>query len=145
MTGLIQHARDAIAQRLEQFRNRQFLDATLAASALVAMADGKVSISELNMVDRVLKTIHELNIYDPHVAVDLYRNEIEALQAEPAAAREKILLQVGKLRNGPEAAEMLIKVCIAIAKSDETVTDTERTAINDLCDAMGLPREQAEV
>lgn len=145
MTGLIQHARDAIAQRLEQFRHREFLHATMAASALVAMADGEVNITELNMIDQALKKIHELNIYDPHVAVDLYRDEIEALRAEPAAAREKILLQVGKLRNGPKAAKMLIKVCIAIAKSDETVTETERTAINDLCDTMGLPREKVEI
>lgn len=144
MTGLLQQAREAIAQKLEQFRNREFLEATMAASALVATADGKVDIAELNMIDQALETIHELNIYDPHVAVDLYRDEMEALRTEPDA-RDRILEQVGRLRDDPEAAVMLIKVCVAIAKSDETVTETERQAIGALCDAMGLPRDTASL
>lgn len=40
MAGIFQGAREALAQELARFRNRQFLDAAMAASALVAMADG---------------------------------------------------------------------------------------------------------
>ena len=42
MSGIFQGAR----QELARFRNRQFLDAAMAASALVAMADGEVSLWE---------------------------------------------------------------------------------------------------
>lgn len=145
MTGFIQRAREAIANRVEQFRNRTFMEATMSASALVAMADGEVKISELNKIGQALEVVHELKIYDPHEAVDHYRDMIEELKSDPKAAREQILREVGKLKGDPHGAELLIKVCVAIGKSDDVVTETEREAIGALCDAMNLPRETAEL
>jgi len=58
-------ARETLRNSLSRIRNRQFLDATMAATALVAMADGEVTFSELSALDAVLETIQDLQIYDP--------------------------------------------------------------------------------
>ena len=55
MTGFFSDIRDGIANELEKMRNRRYLDATMAASALVMTADGDVNITELNIIDQVLK------------------------------------------------------------------------------------------
>lgn len=145
MTGFLQLARDALVLQYEKFRNRDFLEATMAASALVATADGEVNITELSMLDQALSAIHELNIYDPHEAVDLYRDYVDALKEDPRAAREKILDSVRELEDDKHAATLLIRVCVAIAKSDDVLTDGEHQAIALLCDTMNLPLERAGV
>lgn len=142
MTGFFSHARAALAIELEKFRNRQFLEATMAASALVAAADGDVNITELNVIDQALEAIHELNIYDPHDAVDIYRDYADGLYKNPPATREKALKAVEKIAGDAHAARLLIKVCVAIGKSDEDFSDEEKAVISEICEAVALDRSE---
>ena len=138
MTGFFQQARKALAEELEKFRNRNFLEATMAASALVALSDGDVNLTELNVIDQALEAIQELKIYDPHDAVDLYRDYMHDLRTDPAKARIKILEEVGKIAGDPHAARLLVRVCVAIGKSDDNFSEKEKAVIVDLCDALRL-------
>ncbi|MEK9644418.1 MAG: hypothetical protein VW547_02635 [Alphaproteobacteria bacterium] len=69
---MFETARETLRRGLARFPNRAFLDAVMAAAALVATADGEVTFSELSKLDDVLENVQDLQIYDPHVAVDLY-------------------------------------------------------------------------
>lgn len=138
MTGFFSQARAALAIELEKFRNRQFLEATMAASALVASADGEVNITELNMIDQALEAIHELNIYDPHDAVNIYRDYADGLYKNPPATREKAMKAVARMAGDAHAARLLIKVCVAIGKSDENFSDEEKAVIAELSEALAL-------
>jgi len=138
MVGFFKHAKEALAVELDKFRNRQFLEGTMAASALVSMADGDANITELNILDQALETIQELRIYDPHDALDLYRDYIDGLRQDPAQTRDRILQAVGKIRDDAHAAMLLIQVCVAIGKADEDFSDLEKTVIQDLCQTLGL-------
>ena len=142
MSGFFQQAREALAKELERFRNREFLEATMAASALVATADGEVNFAELSIIDQALETIHELNIYDPHDAVDIYRDYVDGLKSEPEETREKILDEVSKIADDPDAARLLIKVCVAIGKSDDDFSDSEKAVIEELCATLSLDRQE---
>ena len=133
MTGFLHAAKAALATELERFRNRHFLDATMAASALVALADGEVNIPELNIIDQALDAVHELNIYHPHKAVDIYRDYIDGLRKTPAATRDRALDAVAKITGDERAALVLVRVCVAIGKSDEDFSEAEKKTVRDLC------------
>lgn len=145
MPSLYDTARDALAKELERFRNRPFLEATMAASALMARADGAVNLSELNTLDQALDAIHELNIYDPHEAVDLYRDYVDALDSGDPETRENIMKAVARIAGDEHEARLLLKVCVAIAKSDETLNDAERTAFAALCEALEIDPATVEI
>ncbi len=138
MTGFLNSAREALTNELKRFRNRHFLDATMAASALVALADGEINITELNVIDQALETVQELNIYDPHKAVDIYRSYIDGLETAPAATRARALGAVAKIAGDGHAANILIRVCIAIGKSDEDFSEPEIQTVRELCRTLGL-------
>jgi tellurite resistance protein len=138
MTGFFRQARKALATEIEKFQNRNFLEATMAASALVALADGDVNLAELNIIDQALDTIRELRIYDPHEAVDIYRDYMDGLKASPAKARIEILEEVAKIADDPRAARLLVRVCVAIVKADDDITEKEKAVIGDLCDTLRL-------
>jgi tellurite resistance protein len=138
MVGIFKLAKDTLAAELDRFRNRQFLDATMAASALVSMADGDANITELNMLDQALQAIHELRIYDPHDAIDLYRDYLDGLREDPGATRDRIMEAVGRIEEDRHAARLLIQVCVAIGKADEAFSEHEKAVIEALCQALAL-------
>ena len=67
----------------------------MAAGALVAMADGEVKFSEMSALDDLLENVRELQIYDPHVAVDLCRRYVEAIAADVETATPRRLKRSG--------------------------------------------------
>ena len=59
MTGLFQMARDALSAELDKYRNRDFMEAVMAGSALVASADGEINLTEASTLDQALETLEE--------------------------------------------------------------------------------------
>jgi tellurite resistance protein TerB len=138
MVGFFKQAKEALAAELDKFRNRQFLEATMAATALVSLADGDANLTEINILDQALESIQELKIYDPHHALDLYRDYLEDLRTNPAETRDKIIQTVGKIRDDQHAARLLIQVCVAIGKADENFSEPEKNVITELCQSQAL-------
>lgn len=97
-------ARETLRISLSRIRNRQFLDATMAATALVATADGEVTFSELSALDTVLETVRDLQIYDPHIAVDIYRRFADAIVENAEAGRRTAMAAFGKIDRNHEGA-----------------------------------------
>ncbi len=132
-------ARETLRNSLSRIRNRQFLDAAMAASALVATADGEVTFSELSALDAVLESVQDLHIYDPHIAVDRYRDFADAIAEDPESGRRSAFAAVGKIADDRDAAELVIRVAVAISKADGELTPQEANLISDLCGTLKLP------
>jgi len=143
MSGFFRDALGTIELEIERFRNRQFLEAVMAASALVATADGAVKLAELAMIDEALETVRALKIYDPHHAVDIYRDYAKALHDQPVLARDRALKAITRIADEPEAAHILLKVALAIGKSDDELREPERDILGRICGALRLPRSEA--
>jgi tellurite resistance protein TerB len=131
-------ARETLRNSLSRMRNRQFLDATMAATALVSTADGDVTFSELSALDNVLDTIQDLQIYDPHVAVDIYRDFADAIAENPEQGRDTALAAASKIVGDHNAAELVILVAIAISKADGKLSAQESDVIQELCELLGV-------
>ena len=138
MASLIRSAKAAFERERERFKNRPFLEATMAASALVAMADGEVKFSELSALDDLLENVHELQVYDPHVAVDLCRDHIDAIAADAEAGRATALEAVGRIAGDEEASRLVVQMCLVISRSDGEFSENEADAMRDLCAALWL-------
>ena len=143
MSGFFREALDTIGLEIERFRNRPFLEAVMAAAALVATADGAVKLAELAMIDEALVTVRALKIYDPHHAVDIYRDYAKALHDQPVLARDRALKAIARIADEPEAAHILIKVALAIGKSDDELREPECDILGKICDTLRLPRGEA--
>ena len=110
----------------------------MAASAHIAMADGEVKFSELSALDDLLESVGELQIYDPHVAVDLCRGYVEAITADVETGKAKALEAVGRIAGDDEAARLVVQMCLVISHSDGEFSESEVDAVRDLCAALWL-------
>ncbi len=138
--GFLSILTDRFQEQLERQRNRAFLRATMASCALVAAADGRVSLGERVRVDQVLETLERLRVFDPHEGVDLFNEFSDGILANPKsgheAAVEALLAGVG---DDPEAAPLLIRVCLAVSEmSGDDSRLIDEIEIVSLCSRLGV-------
>ncbi len=145
MAGLLQSTLDGLRREIDRFRNRPMLNATMAATALVAIADGVVSFSEQNRVDVVLQNLKALSVFEVHEAIDLFNDHVEAIRSNPEEGREQAMKAVIRLADQPTEARLLVRVCLAISHADGNVSAQEQQAIEEICQSLGIDPQSVEL
>jgi tellurite resistance protein len=135
---VLKTAMEAVRLNLDRFSNRGFLDATMAASALVATADGQVKFAELYALDSVIQNVRELSIFNAHKAVDTYRRYADSIVKDPDRGVGQAMATIAKLAGKPHASRVLVRACIVIGKSDGDFCQTEVEMIDSICSVLGI-------
>ena len=113
MAGFLSTLTSVFREQLERNRNRPFLRATMAASALVAMADGRVTFPEQVRVDQILETLEALKVFDPHEGVNLFNGFADAIRESSKAGRDAAVRAIEPVARDPETAALILRICLA--------------------------------
>ncbi len=132
---------DRLKQELARHRQRPFLEAAMAACALIASADDEVSFSERARMDAVLESLAELRIFDPHQAVDMFNGWLESLQADREAGRAEAFEAIRRGATEDGAAELLVRISVAISLADGKFVSAERAMLGLICASLDLAPE----
>ena len=129
--------------QLERYRNRGFLKAAMAAAALVADADGEVTLSERYRIDAILKRLERLRLYDPHKAVEILDRFLASLHDDAETARPVLLGKVSRMADDSEAAHILVRIAHSVSDADGTVSDAEANRIDQIRSVLNLAADDA--
>lgn len=129
--------------QLERYRNRGFLKAAMAAAALVADADGEVTLSERYRIDAILERLEKLRLYDPHKAIEILNRFLANLHDEADTARPILLGKVSRMANDPEAASILVRIAHSVSDADGVISDAEADRIDQIRAVLNLPVDDA--
>ncbi len=143
MAKLFEAARLALNEQLQRYRNKPFLEAMMAATALLALADDKVQLSERLALDYILENVKQLKLFDVHKAVNMFCDYGELLKNDYNLGKEKVFKAVAKFSGDKEKASLIIRACVLIAKADGKFSDEEQEVVNELCGVLGM--ESSEV
>ena len=135
---------ETLKRELARYRQRSFLDALMAGCAVVATADGSVSLSERSRIDRIFESMHELDIFDPHEAVDRFNDFAESIALDAERGRREALAEIDDQADDPARALLLLRACVAVSLADGAVNEAERQALADIGDALALPPASLE-
>ena len=139
MTGFLSSLIEQYRQELEKHRNWSFLKASMAACALVAIANGSVAFRQRVRLDQVLETLDALKIYDPHEGVNLFNEFVEAIEVNPKEGRKGAVRAIrAEAAVDPEKARLLIRMCLAVSEVGGEIPLTEQVEIVGLCSQLGL-------
>jgi len=138
MSRFLNHLTKLYQEQVERYRNRPFLKAAMAACALVAVADGKVSFSQRVRVDQILETLDKLKVYDPHEGVDLFNDYVEQILTSPKIGHAKAVEAVQSIADNKETARMLIRLCLAVSETNCKISTVEQVEIVSLCNLLGI-------
>ena len=142
MPAFLHHLSQLCHTHLERYRHRPFLRAAMAACALVAQADGRVTFRQRACVDRVMETLDSLKLFDPHEGVELFNEFVTALRQDSEIghrlARAAVATEVAE---DPEKARLLVRICLVMSERDGIIPPPQRHEIEALCHWLGLDAE----
>ena len=124
--------------QLERHRNRPFLEATMAACALVAVADGEISFGERIRIDQILNALDRLKVFDPHEAVNLFNQFSSDIFSAPKAGRERAIAALKLVSEHPESAALLMRIFMAICEIGETKSLVKQIEVVMLCGLLDI-------
>ena len=129
---------EIIHDRVDRYRDRTFLKAAMAASALTAFADGSVSVSERFKVEEILERLERLRIYDAQKAVEKFEAYVSALEDNTEEAEKVLLGKLERMAGDQDAADLIARIAIEISYADTYFNRAERMQFDAICGALGL-------
>ena len=126
-----------IQKAMERNRNKPFLKATMAASALAMLADGEIQLSERYRLDEILERLEGLRIYNPQKAIAILDEYIHDLRSDEARAREVLFGKLKRTANDAESARVIPSIVLAICLSDGVFSKQEKWVFEEICSALG--------
>jgi len=133
---------DPWTRKAARRRNRTFLDAAMAAAALVATADEEVRLSEQLALDDALDRIDKLQVYEPGTAADLNRRFVEAIEADRAAGRQQALEALSRFEGDRDDRQIVLYVAAVIARADLELSSSEEETLQEIAERLDLPAHE---
>ena len=118
--------------------DRVLLEGAMAAGALTALADQQQSLKESLMVHTVIQETEALSLFDLDLALSFYTGFIDRMRNDYEAGKEYALEAVERCSEDIEAAALIVRVGIAIAKADEVLEEAEVAMLEEICARIGI-------
>lgn len=121
---------DARAE-LKKVENRDLMQAIIGASILVAGADGELETSELDTIEKAIRSNPSLAHFGPEITSTM-GNFKEQLQAGFRLAKVKIMREIADIKNNPADAEEVFVNAITIAEADGEIGPAEMVVLQEI-------------
>lgn len=131
-------ARGRLTAEVSKFRNRSFMEAVVAACAMVAAADGTVSSEEKQKMAGFIRNSDELKHFSMPEVIAYFEKVIGNFDFDAEIGRAEALKVIGRLRGNEEQARIVVRVACAIGASDGNFDDDERAVVRSICVELGL-------
>jgi len=139
------NARATIAAEVSKFRNRDFMEATISACAMISAADGNVSAEEKKKMLGYVGNADELKHFKTQDVIDFFQKMIGKFEFDADLGRAEALKVIGKVRGKDDQARMVVRVACVIAASDGNFDEAEKAVVKTICADLGLDPAQFDL
>lgn len=109
-----------------KYKNKDFLNAAMAGSALIAMADGSISSTEKQKMIKFIESNDVLSIFTTSDVIKAFQDFVGQLEFDKDIGEAKAYQAIGKMKSNTEASRLLVRMIISIASSDGDFDDDEK-------------------
>jgi tellurite resistance protein TerB len=109
-----------------KYKNKDFLNAAMAGSALIAMADGSISAEEKQKMIKFIESNDTLSIFSTSDVIKAFQDFVGQLEFDKDIGEAKAFEALGKMKSNAQAARLLVRMIIAIASSDGNFDSGEK-------------------
>lgn len=128
-----------------KFKNKEFLQAAMAGSALIAMADGSISSEEKQKMIKFIESNDSLSIFTTSDVIKAFQDYVSQLEFDKDIGEAKAYQALGRMKSNAEAARLLMRMIIAIASSDGIIDVNERKIAVKVAVELGLSPAEFEL
>lgn len=144
LSGLKEKAGELKTQVM-QFKNKTFLEAATAGSALIAMADGSVSSDEKKKMIKLIENNEALSVFKTSDVITSFSEHISNLEFDKDVGESKAYEALRKLKGKDIESRTVLRLIIAIASSDGDFDDDEKSSARKIATELGLPHSEFEL
>lgn len=134
-------SKETLLKEVSKFRNATFLEGVLAAAVVISAADGNISSEEKKKLMAYVQNSEELKIFETKDVVEKFNKVAGLFDFDADIGKAEALKIVGRLRDQPEQARMLVRVAVAIANSDGVFDESEQKVFRQICSELNLRPE----
>jgi len=131
-------ARTRLTAEVSKFKNRTFMEATVAACALVAAADGTISSEEKQKMAGFIRNSDELKHFAMPDVIAFFEKVVGNFDFDADIGKAEALKIIGRLRANEEQARVMVRVACAIGASDGNFDEGEKGVVRTVCKELGL-------
>lgn len=110
-----------------KFKNKDFLNAAMAGSALISMADGSITADEKQKMVKFIESHDALSIFPTNDVIKSFQDFVGQIEFDKDIGEAKAYQALGKMKSNAEAARLLVRMIIAIASADGYFDAAEKT------------------
>jgi tellurite resistance protein TerB len=128
-----------------KFKNKDFLNAAMAGSALVAMADGSISSEEKQKMVKFIESHDALSIFTTSDVIKAFQDFVGQLEFDKDIGEAKAYEALGKMKSNAQASRLLVRMIIAIASSDGVFDFDEKKVATRIAKELGIDPAEFEL
>ncbi len=117
---------DELKTEALKFKNRDFLNAAIGGSVLIAMADGTITSEEKQKMMRFIENYDPLSVFSSKELVETFNDTVARIEFDRDLGEARVFEALGKMKTNTDAARLIMRLIICIACSDGTFDDGER-------------------
>lgn len=128
-----------------KFKNKDFLNAAMAGSALVAMADGSITGEEKQKMIKFIESNEALSVFTTSDVIKSFQDFVGQLEFDKDIGEAKAYQALGKMKSNNDAARLLMRMIIAIASSDGNFDLSEKKIAIRIANELGVSAAEFEL
>ncbi|MDO9423097.1 MAG: TerB family tellurite resistance protein [Methylobacter sp.] len=128
-----------------KYKNKDFLNAAMAGSALVAIADGSVSSEEKQKMIKFIESHDALSIFTTSDVIKAFQDFVGQLEFDKDIGEAKAYEALGKMKSNAQASRLLVRMIIGIASSDGDFDDAEKKVAIRIAKELGIDPSEFEL
>ncbi len=128
-----------------KYKNKDFLNAAMAGSALIAMADGSISSEEKQKMIKFIESNDALSIFTTSDVIKAFQDFVGQLEFDKDIGEAKAYQAIGKMKSNIEASRLLVRMIIAIASSDGLFDSDEKKIAIKIAKELGINPSEFEL
>ena len=128
-----------------KYKNKDFLNAAMAGSALIAMADGSISSEEKQKMIKFIESNDALSIFTTSDVIKAFQDFVGQLEFDKDIGEAKAYQAIGKMKSNTEASRLLVRMIIAIASSDSLFDNDEKKIAIKIAKELGINPSEFEL
>ena len=128
-----------------KFKNKDFLNAAMAGSALIAMADGSISASEKQKMIKFIESNDALSVFTTSDVIKAFQEFVSQLEFDKDIGEAKAYQSIGKMKSNTEAARLLVRMIISIASADDNFDFAEKKIAAKIAKELGVDPAEFEL
>jgi len=130
--------RAELATQVSRFKNKKFLEGTVSVCAYIAMASSGAGAEEKQKMMAFIKNSEELKVFDSSEIIEFFNKRTAAFEFDTDIGKGEAMKFIVALKGDDGAAQLALRVGIAVAKSDGDFDSSEKEAVKEICHALGF-------